>query len=211
MDIVIIGLLLGGTYALMAMGLQLQYGVARIMNLANGEILIAGAFSTFWFYSGDARLARCSRCSWSRPQPLRELGDLPRSDLAAGPPRQEPGQARGRQHPGDLRHQLHRRRHSARDLRRRISELFLSGASRSSFLASATGSTASWPSLARRRCAPASISGCTRPAQGSRCGPFRSTRRRPGCQHQCRARLGARLCAGRSGDGGRAARCSACS
>jgi branched-chain amino acid transport system permease protein len=52
MDIVIIGLLLGGTYALMAMGLQLQYGVARIMNLANGEILIAGAFSTFWFYAG---------------------------------------------------------------------------------------------------------------------------------------------------------------
>jgi branched-chain amino acid transport system permease protein len=52
MDIVIIGLLLGGTYALMAIGLQLQYGVARIMNLANGEILIAGAFSTFWFYTG---------------------------------------------------------------------------------------------------------------------------------------------------------------
>ncbi len=51
MDIIISGLLLGGTYALMAMGLQLQYGVARIMNLANGEILIAGAFSTFWFYS----------------------------------------------------------------------------------------------------------------------------------------------------------------
>jgi branched-chain amino acid transport system permease protein len=36
----------------MAVGLQLQYGVARIMNLANGEILIAGAFSTFWFYAG---------------------------------------------------------------------------------------------------------------------------------------------------------------
>src|SRR5579883_2695083 len=51
MDIIIIGLLLGGTYALMAMGLQLQYGVARIMNLANGEVLIAGAFATFWFYT----------------------------------------------------------------------------------------------------------------------------------------------------------------
>jgi len=53
MDILITGLLLGGTYALMAMGLQLQYGVARIMNLANGEVLIAGAFSAFWFYSGS--------------------------------------------------------------------------------------------------------------------------------------------------------------
>jgi branched-chain amino acid transport system permease protein len=51
MDVIIIGLLLGGTYALMAMGLQLQYGVARIMNLANGEILVAAAFSTFWFYT----------------------------------------------------------------------------------------------------------------------------------------------------------------
>ena len=51
MDIIIIGLLLGGTYALMAMGLQLQYGVARMMNLANGEVLVAGAFGTFWFFT----------------------------------------------------------------------------------------------------------------------------------------------------------------
>jgi branched-chain amino acid transport system permease protein len=52
MDVLIIGLLLGGTYALMAIGLQLQYGVARIMNLANGEVLILGAFGAFWFYAG---------------------------------------------------------------------------------------------------------------------------------------------------------------
>lgn len=52
MDIIIVGILLGGSYALMAMGLQLQYGVARIMNLANGEILVAGAFGAFWFYTG---------------------------------------------------------------------------------------------------------------------------------------------------------------
>lgn len=51
MDIIIIGLLLGGTYALMAMGLQLQYGVARIMNLANGEVLVTGAFGAIWFFS----------------------------------------------------------------------------------------------------------------------------------------------------------------
>ena len=48
MDIVIIGVLLGGAYALMAMGLQLQYGVAKIMTLANGQMLVAGSFAAFW-------------------------------------------------------------------------------------------------------------------------------------------------------------------
>lgn len=52
MDIFIIGVLLGGAYALMAMGLQLQYGVARIMNLASGELLVAGSFAAFWFFTG---------------------------------------------------------------------------------------------------------------------------------------------------------------
>ena len=52
MDIIIIGFLLGGSYALMSMGMQLQYGVARIMNLANGEFLVAGSFGAFWFFTG---------------------------------------------------------------------------------------------------------------------------------------------------------------
>jgi branched-chain amino acid transport system permease protein len=51
MFIMITGLLLGGTYALIAMGLNLQYGVARIMNLANGEMLVAGGFAAFWVYT----------------------------------------------------------------------------------------------------------------------------------------------------------------
>ena len=51
MFIVITGLLLGGTYALIAMGLNLQYGVARIMNLANGEMLVAGGFAAFWVFT----------------------------------------------------------------------------------------------------------------------------------------------------------------
>ena len=50
-DILISGLLLSGTYALVAMGLNLQYGVARIMNLANGEILVLGALAAFWLYT----------------------------------------------------------------------------------------------------------------------------------------------------------------
>jgi len=50
MDIIVSGLLLAGTYALVAMGLNLQYGVARIMNLANGEMLVLGALAAFWLY-----------------------------------------------------------------------------------------------------------------------------------------------------------------
>tara|TARA_B100001093_G_C26725849_1_gene969901 strand:- start:519 stop:1328 length:810 start_codon:yes stop_codon:yes gene_type:complete len=33
------------------MGLNLQYGVARIMNLANGEVLVFGALASFWLYT----------------------------------------------------------------------------------------------------------------------------------------------------------------
>ncbi|MCP1199525.1 branched-chain amino acid ABC transporter permease [Notoacmeibacter sp. MSK16QG-6] len=40
------GLVLGGTYALVALGLTLQYGISRIMNLAYGDLLIAAAFLT---------------------------------------------------------------------------------------------------------------------------------------------------------------------
>lgn len=52
MLILLTGLLLGGTYTLIALGLTLQYGVARIMNLANGETLVAACFVTFWLYTG---------------------------------------------------------------------------------------------------------------------------------------------------------------
>ena len=47
-DIVLAGVVLGGMYALVAMGLTLQYGVARIMNLSHGESLIAAAFGGVW-------------------------------------------------------------------------------------------------------------------------------------------------------------------
>ena len=35
------------------MGLNLQYGVARIMNLANGEMLVLGALAAFWLYDNS--------------------------------------------------------------------------------------------------------------------------------------------------------------
>ena len=44
-EVTLSGVTLGGMYALVAMGLTLQYGVARIMNLSYGELLIAAAFA----------------------------------------------------------------------------------------------------------------------------------------------------------------------
>ena len=51
LDIAIGGLLLGGIYALIAMGLSLQYGVARVLNIAHGEFIMIGAFATFSLYT----------------------------------------------------------------------------------------------------------------------------------------------------------------
>jgi branched-chain amino acid transport system permease protein len=51
---VLTGLMLGGMYALVAMGLTLQYGVARIMNLSYGEVLVAAAFAAYGLFAGWA-------------------------------------------------------------------------------------------------------------------------------------------------------------
>ena len=53
-DITLTGLIIGGMYALVAMGLTLQYGVARIVNLAYGEFFVAAALGAFWLYTGLA-------------------------------------------------------------------------------------------------------------------------------------------------------------
>jgi branched-chain amino acid transport system permease protein len=50
-DILLAGAVLGGMYALIAMGLTLQYGVARIMNLSHGESLVAAAFGAHWGFT----------------------------------------------------------------------------------------------------------------------------------------------------------------
>lgn len=54
LDILLSGLVLGGMYALIALGLTLQYGIARIMNLSYGEGMIAAAFAALYLYTGMA-------------------------------------------------------------------------------------------------------------------------------------------------------------
>jgi len=51
LNIVINGLLMGGLYAIIAMGLNLQYGVARVLNIAHGEFIMLGAFITWAMYT----------------------------------------------------------------------------------------------------------------------------------------------------------------
>ena len=50
-EVVLSGVILGGLYALIAIGFNLQYGVARIFNLAYGEFLMAAAFAAFWMFT----------------------------------------------------------------------------------------------------------------------------------------------------------------
>jgi branched-chain amino acid transport system permease protein len=51
LNIFISGLLIGGIYSLVSMGLSLQYGVARVFNIAHGEFMMFGAFVTYWLQS----------------------------------------------------------------------------------------------------------------------------------------------------------------
>lgn len=51
LDIIITGLILGGIYALIAVGLSLQYGVGRVLNVSHGEFIMLGAFITFTLYA----------------------------------------------------------------------------------------------------------------------------------------------------------------
>ncbi|SFA70463.1 amino acid/amide ABC transporter membrane protein 1, HAAT family [Poseidonocella pacifica] len=46
----ILGLALGGVFALMGSGLSLVFGVMRIVNLAHPSLIIAGAYATYWAF-----------------------------------------------------------------------------------------------------------------------------------------------------------------
>ena len=46
-ELIASGLITGGIYALIALGLNLQYGLMRVLNIAHGEFLMLGAFITW--------------------------------------------------------------------------------------------------------------------------------------------------------------------
>jgi branched-chain amino acid transport system permease protein len=50
--IIVSGILTGGIYGLLAMGLSLQYGVARVLNISHGEFVMVGALLTYTLHTG---------------------------------------------------------------------------------------------------------------------------------------------------------------
>ena len=51
LQVIISGLLLGGVYALFAAGMNMIFGVLRVINLAHGEFMMIGAYTTFWLFT----------------------------------------------------------------------------------------------------------------------------------------------------------------
>lgn len=50
LQLLISGVLLGGVYALGAMGLNLIFGVAKVVNFAHGEFLMIGMYAAYWLW-----------------------------------------------------------------------------------------------------------------------------------------------------------------
>lgn len=51
LELIASGLISGGIYALVALGLNLQYGLMRILNIAHGEFLMVGAYLTWLMHA----------------------------------------------------------------------------------------------------------------------------------------------------------------
>jgi branched-chain amino acid transport system permease protein len=49
-QLIIYGILQGGVYGLLAMGLTLQYGVCRVLNITHGDFAMVGAMLTYTLY-----------------------------------------------------------------------------------------------------------------------------------------------------------------
>jgi branched-chain amino acid transport system permease protein len=50
-QVIVSGILAGGLYAMVALGLALIFGVMRVINIAHGPLLMLGAYVTFFLYS----------------------------------------------------------------------------------------------------------------------------------------------------------------
>jgi branched-chain amino acid transport system permease protein len=49
-QVIVSGLLLGGVYALLSVGLSLVFGVVRVINFAHGDLMMLGMYLTFYLF-----------------------------------------------------------------------------------------------------------------------------------------------------------------
>ena len=49
-QVLLLGIALGGVYALMASGLTLIFGVMRIVNIAHAAFMMVGAYISYWAF-----------------------------------------------------------------------------------------------------------------------------------------------------------------
>lgn len=48
---IVSGILAGGLYAMVALGMSLIFGVTRVINIAHGTLLMLGAYTTYWLFA----------------------------------------------------------------------------------------------------------------------------------------------------------------
>ena len=51
LQVIVSGVLLGAVYALLAIGLNLIFGVMRIINIAHGDLMMLGSYITYWLFT----------------------------------------------------------------------------------------------------------------------------------------------------------------
>ena len=58
---VVLGVLLGGLYALLAAGLTLYFGIMRVVMIAHSAFLILAAYLAWWTHAASWASTRCCR------------------------------------------------------------------------------------------------------------------------------------------------------
>ena len=51
LQLIVNGILVGGVYALMSLGINLVWGVMEVVNLAHGDLIMTAGFLTFWLFT----------------------------------------------------------------------------------------------------------------------------------------------------------------
>ena len=102
-DPVVMGILLGGLYTLIALGLSLVFGVMRLINVAHGDLVILGTYFGFFAMTGEILGHRLTIFRIDPPLALRMTGRDTKCELClkqfatgavpAGPQRRRPEQA----------------------------------------------------------------------------------------------------------------------